>query len=102
MALDHSGGKKGGDVRSLLGRGSDERAGLEEVVITQQGQELDRVEEVRLPHRVRPRDAGEWSEVDRDILKVLESGDFKTGEHVFTFNRRRQKPVKLYHIAPGM
>ena len=39
------------------------------------------------PTDVRPRDTGEWAEVNRDILKVLESGDFETGEHVFTFNR---------------
>ena len=73
MALDHSGREEGGDVRSLLRRGSDECAGFEEVVVSQQGQEFDRVEEVSFPHRVRPRDTGEWAEVNRDILKVLES-----------------------------
>ena len=42
-----------------------------------------------------------WAKINRDILKVLESGDFETGEHVFTFNRRCLNLVKLYHIAPG-
>ena len=45
------------------------------------GEQLDRIEEVRLPRAVGPGDAGEGPEVDDDVPQVLEARHLEAREH---------------------
>ena len=54
---------------------SDRERRLDQRLVGKGGQESDRVEDVRLPHTVGPRDASEWPQPDVDSVEVLEPFD---------------------------
>jgi hypothetical protein len=50
-------------------------------VISQKGQEPNRIEEVRLANTVWSRQAGKRAEIDREVDQILESVHLKTRQH---------------------
>ena len=70
------------DVAELDSRASYPESSLHQRVIRQQGEKSNRVEEVRLPHAIRPRHARERPEIQLEPEQILEPVNFEPRQHI--------------------